>query len=932
MSELDAILASNDSDISKTRNLYEIASRKTTFDPKDNLLPTTTLQYLRAFCDIHRPRLTRRWIGLALRTIIDTSPQVCEHLAKFPAELALLGTLVLRGEESEELRIIAGLVIREACAHYVPYQSFWPSEKVFNGAPNFPLEGDHDWLHAFQNFVDTCDELKLISNPTSDPAILYPIALSASDGFRWMNTEQMAPALLIQDDIITVMTLDDSLQSFDFIDILGRNIVATSSRKSALHDSQAREKIKNEPWDLIITLNPDPWTFHINLSEHFGTELIMMFKSKGDMTECQSCFNELVSPSRGPRMLSDQSQAQGKVFASPSLVCGANATPPRTETPCHVEPGNYSPSAHHTSMSQNYNASQISQAELPHSEKNGIKTEKQVAPGALPKIIKTSRRISSARREINGFDIPDDSPVIKRRSRLGAQNQADTRTSTSKANKSQPITCTKGTNSFEDDDDGDSLIPFAERTIIDPVMPMKSISKSTRGSRVTSRTKATNCKANTQQVAPAKYPVISKLVSKTQPVLGQEQKRNSSLEKVFPVKISKPVPNLPKEPQGALHVRHESNEAKTSGHAMSTAKASNGAVVGANETSKPMSGADSIEILSSNSKPLPGEPDEDSRAISGHADRNEIRHQKELGDFEVTRKDPFRQSSRNQVQAKFTRRLTETLVGDDLTLSPLGRVHLKSPSPTRTEIFAVKSKFQLVQVSKRISQAGHAEKVPYESTRPVPQQTVLVGEASQPSRQPEDKEHGDDLEGGTLVDHEDDLPIRPSPAPLSSSPPAPLGSADSSHSSTSAEPEEPRSPSVSYQDQDEMEWEATLEPHQRSVGEQLVRVSRRLMRHIVDAETAVDDMAKTYHEDGEHLIANLVNKNREHFDQTLRSIQEKKTSMRAEFEKIAKELSEEKKRFKDASSSRNGGEAQPIQLQNRPPPTSPLASRSDVER
>ena len=91
-----------------------------------------------------------------------------------------------------------------------------------------------------------------------------------------------------------------------------------------------------------------------------------------------------------------------------------------------------------------------------------------------------------------------------------------------------------------------------------------------------------------------------------------------------------------------------------------------------------------------------------------------------------------------------------------------------------------------------------------------------------------------------------------------------------------------------------MDWEACLENHQRPINEQLIRVSRHLMRHIVDAETAVDDIAKTYLEDGEHLISNLVQKNREQFAHAHNSIQTKKQNMRTEFEQLAKEMADEK--------------------------------------
>ena len=134
-----------------------------------------------------------------------------------------------------------------------------------------------------------------------------------------------------------------------------------------------------------------------------------------------------------------------------------------------------------------------------------------------------------------------------------------------------------------------------------------------------------------------------------------------------------------------------------------------------------------------------------------------------------------------------------------------------------------------------------------------------------------------------------------SPLQFQSSPPGDY--TPSSHSSTSAEPEPESEIPIPTDDIEEMEWEASLQPHQRSVHDQLIRVSKHVVRHVVDKETAIDDIVEMYSKDGEHLLNTLFERHNGEFESMLKDVEKKKENMRSEYEGLAKRLMRERAKY-----------------------------------
>ena len=347
------------------------------------------------------------------------------------------------------------------------------------------------------------------------------------------------------------------------------------------------------------------------------------------------------------------------------------------------------------------------------------------------------------------------------------------------------------------------------------------------------------------------------------------------------------------------------------------------------------SGSVNTEILSSNSKPIPASPHAESKAISGHADQNDVNLEKELGDHETARNNPFARRSNASKLTAFTRRLTEEFsdsgtrdsrrpevpfnryteqaIDSQILESPLNMIRtdpraqkaqkalgaLSTPIRVKDSSLVVTDKEQVRLEVPNLAHPQICSRGNKDSTLSAPPQIVdNEGSRTTDSR---NYDYGEaDADGDeTLVAPEQETPfsLRASSPHFRSSPPG--NYPPSSHSSTSAEPDpvhesETQIPTSEFE---EMEWEASLQPHQRDIHDQLIRVSKSLVCHIIDKETAVDDIAETYANDGEHLLNSLVERHSRAFESVLQETEQKKSQMRNEYEQLAKRMARERSKY-----------------------------------
>jgi hypothetical protein len=68
------------------------------------------------------------------------------------------------------------------------------------------------------------------------------------------------------------------------------------------------------------------------------------------------------------------------------------------------------------------------------------------------------------------------------------------------------------------------------------------------------------------------------------------------------------------------------------------------------------------------------------------------------------------------------------------------------------------------------------------------------------------------------------------------------------------------------------------------------------MRHIVDNETSVTDIAETYAQDGEHMLNTLIHRHDIDHERVFRGMESTKAGLRKELERAAKQMAKDRKR------------------------------------
>lgn len=279
---LDAALTESSSK-APNRRLNELAAHNDAFSG-DKLL-TTAQNYLQVLCDPAVSPVQRRWVGLTLRKLVATLKDPVNNLETLSHLVPRLGAAILCNSELEETKIVVGIVMREMLKNGVPFNSFWAPETISNNVPHFPQEDGHTWMNSFQTFLDAFNDLKLLDLAT-DPVILYPISLSASDGFKWRSSEPVDSVSIIQNENLTIIAPDVAMQHFVFVDVPLSHIQYTFLRESSLHDSQARTT-EYKPWDLVLNFKRGSWTYRVNDIDKSGNELTILFAHHRDAQECQ---------------------------------------------------------------------------------------------------------------------------------------------------------------------------------------------------------------------------------------------------------------------------------------------------------------------------------------------------------------------------------------------------------------------------------------------------------------------------------------------------------------------------------------------------------------------------------------------------------------------------------------------------------------------
>ena len=329
------------------------------------------------------------------------------------------------------------------------------------------------------------------------------------------------------------------------------------------------------------------------------------------------------------------------------------------------------------------------------------------------------------------------------------------------------------------------------------------------------------------------------------------------------------------------------------------------------------------EMLSSNSKPTPASPRAASTAISGHLDRDQMTIEKEVGEYKIEKNNPFA-SNPTKVNA-FTRKLQRQKSAKTVSKQPkdkegtsqqhpieLGdspsssasesRPHSKQTQARSNHAYGDQQEGAVVYI-RSPDHPSHGRTAKKSGITNQPESTIHLPQQiqSQPFEQGDILPTIDtaDMEGDTLVDFEEPklLETHIPHVHFTSSPP-PMDRSPSSHSSTSAELEPKTDPPVPKSEaEEEMEWEASLKPYQRDLRTQLIRVSNRVLRHVVDSESAVNEIADTFAQDGDRSLDLLLQEHEQEFQAVRKDVKEKKAMLKKASEEVLYEIRREREKI-----------------------------------
>ncbi|KAI4951172.1 hypothetical protein J4E91_003878 [Alternaria rosae] len=1018
----EAALKLPDKDASNI-HLYKLVSAR---DFSSSGLSSVAQDYLSSFCDPGLSIIRRRWIGIALAGMLEM-PAVATHIGASTKRLRNLGAIILSRTEQEQIKIIAGIIIRQALEQGIEYSRFWSTEKVRHSEPNFPLEADAEWMQKFQGFLDILSDLAL-ARPTGEPSVMYLVSLFATDGFKWRESSATFPIALVEAGVLTIIAPDEHLKDCQFIDIPVEHILNTRSEPSKLHSSQA-QRTKHEPWDLVMTLTSEPWSYRLNSTQRIATDLSLMFKHSGDALEWESCI-KAHEKGREPRLrvsrnlpLDASSPSIRQSNARKSLRSGSQTLRTKRVTSKKL-----------TADSSDATALQF-QSQHPSST-----SKRMYGKGKLPRVSQATKQ--DVFRKFNPEDEALDVLIESKRdvhttssntSSVASSPQRKSRSSKAASDKEPAKSKTKARTSHDKNeaDDDEDFIPSQTRlkkrtnpkrkATPDPMADDNSRKRSRKEPNKGTKSTVTGAKQHAKShplAKPSKPPssipssqhtLIGGLLGLQRPAKISESpfKKPTLPARVAqtpstPTKPSRKLVGVPVRPQTPVETRCSGDD--TLHYMASSPPATDEA-----EEDDEWHHAIIVEaaMLSSNSKPTPASPNAESTAISGHADREDIASEKKTGDWQTAKSDPFGRRSAGKKATSFIRRLTgedsfnkDTVPEIDVSIAASRPLLQKTPWGGKepvltgdTDRACPNPKFAgpytgtedgdvvLQEVASVTDRAAHPSHSTQESryqggvqqkddtkrhikhVGTPPKSTALSKEKTTTPKTPE-VATGSEMTVSTLLfnqqfidttqpivqadqqvafatrnsleathqtmdqsqqlnegiqqlnddgpieqaHHEDDTLIggdednqeavndffNASLIHFHSSPPH-LGSS-SSHSSTSAVREPLTDPPLPTSQAEEMDWEASLQPHQRDLHELMIRTSKRVMRHIVDNETSVDDIAEMYAQDGEHVLSTLIQRRNTDYEHVFQGMESTKGSLRKELERAAKQMAKDRER------------------------------------
>ncbi|OSS54214.1 hypothetical protein B5807_01539 [Epicoccum nigrum] len=955
-------------------------------------------KYLDAFCNPSFSDSRRRWAGIALLGMMRASATVVQRLKKLTRGPSRVGNIILDRKESEEHKIVAGLVIRQGLEAGIDFADFWTSDKVPHSAPKFPREAGEPWMGQFQAYLDDLSSLKL-TDSANDPVILYPMSISTEDNFQWTGTSAVAA---IERGLLTIVVPDSTLTKFRFLELSISHIKEVHLRQESPYESQEGQS-EYSMYTSVITLRSKSSGYRLDSSDCKGSRIRVSFRDREDAVEFEAGLQDTSK--------STTKSKAGEPKTARSTRTGSSVQTPRRSSAGLVDPvvANGGQGAHQRSNVdlKRTHGQVVSSEHLDQEPQSSLQATDEKINGKLPRVSKaTIQKVARTQHLQSGPSKSSKARTAKKaipivisngdeESGESSQDEYDLKSATTmhtSASIEASRTAPNRRRVYEEDED---FVPDGSKAKTKPTKRKRGSSDAAE--QIQPMKKKTQKLDNTTD-----HPTHNPMAKIQDPTTGiQEQMNTPQARKPNKQSVAQQItqngksarPSLigalikSKSPTGGDTplFKRPGQPASTPGRprahiAQTTPKTRTPVEICKDlddlptpyQTSTPRSRSmheedfglghtpADTEILSSNTKKVPDSPHAESTAISGHADQDDVHREKHRADLETAKSDPFQRQKGTKTQTTFLRKLTgEGSVegGANHTEPPTMPAEASQDDHEADELPTDFASQQLpkdsptlfkhrAQTNRQARTFEHAQALSFESTRAMhisrnkPTRTgrsLNPSERSSPARCATAKmtcqmdvnaEEGqvrsnDSVDPGppeavedtlldvpgraigsedetTLISKAIDMPEQyggnAADLRFRSSPPVPDSSSIRDAYSDASEREPDPSPPTSRAD--EMEWESAFQPHQRDLHEQLLRTSKRVVRHIVDNGTAVTDIAGVFAKDGERLLGLHLERQRGESAEAFQELESKRQDLLKELTRTSKHFKQQRQEVK----------------------------------
>ncbi|CAI6341675.1 unnamed protein product [Periconia digitata] len=871
--------------------LQSLASKEPVVSPT---LFDAAAAYLAAFCSNAQSSTRKRWIGLVLRNIIRASPELAKKLAHLQPGLKHIGNTLSSSSITGDVSTVAGLIVQVCLENSLTFQNFWDNDAVLGLFTTFPRKTSPRWLKELHSFVHVLRNL--LGHEESLCTDMFPArSLTMPEEDAWPG--EMEPCLFAGDDTLIIVNLDGSTSNMTFVDVPLNHITGLDCRLSTLQHDRASKR-QSDAWDLILEFNPQTGVYQVNHTERHSKELTITFPTKAEAERLAKRLTKIasLSPLRKTSARATRGRdafgfpEQQERFVRPSNHKSKTASHGPGHANIISQKGKYAKTKAETASSEPI-------AELDHVSwvgGTGHMDDNESKLRSRQKVKEPHGYTENKHTDVE-YMLTNDEKKSVRSSRLLAQGSPSSPSlgtemitdpkpsklpegcSSKAANAAHCILSlkTRTTGLLVNSGQTDLLASCQQKGTPDAKQVSPSAKEAISRSS-TKRSEATTIRGiDPEEGSKDDYTTPHKFLHVTKEVLGKRSpsiqapstppsKRVrghniQSLDSICQGSAHVPLSNRrdrvledPLSPCGQrirprstpprkgkhdmrppLHPTNNDTALATTPrlHKMNISKSSrvlDNRRTPIHHTERSNFDESNIELLSSNSKPTPASPHAESTAISGHADPRRVRMEKEMADSDIRRTDPFKETVPRKTRATaFTRRLSKAIGAADSTNNKLNNQDV----------------------------------------------------------------NGMHFDGDKLVDEEPLPTIKQTPVHLRSSPPPLYHDSPSTPGSSSFGDTEPKtSTPASASDIEGLDWEASLQPHQRTLRDRLFRVSNRVMHCIVDNEAIIEDIAETYHEDGESLLQSLVDRRSAEIDTLSKEMDNKAGQMKRSCDQVLKHL------------------------------------------